>query len=293
MAILVNSNTRIITQGITGKFGLRHTEISLNYGSKFVGGVTPGKGGQKALGLPVFNTVLEAKNNLNCNASVIFVPPQYAKDALIEAIDAQIELVVCITEGIPLKDMLEVKAFLKKSGKTKLIGPNCPGIVSPNLCRIGIMPPNIFKKGKLGIVSRSGTLTYEAIFQSSKANIGQSTCIGIGGDPITGLDFIDVLKLFEEDKETNAVLMIGEIGGNLEEQACEWIKKNATKPIFAYIAGRYCPEGRRMGHAGAIVEEGLGGVAAKLIALKDAGVHLILNPHEMGITLKNKLDANA
>ncbi len=292
MSILVNKNTRIITQGITGKFGSYHTGISLKYGSCFVGGVTPGKGGQKVHGLPVFNTVKEAKNETGCNASVIFVPPNFAKDALFEAIDSDIELIVCITEGIPLKDMLQVHDRLKKSQKSKLVGPNCPGIVAPGLCRIGIMPANIFQKGSLGIVSRSGTLTYEAIFQSTKAHIGQSTCIGIGGDPIIGLDFIDIIKLFEKDDETKAILMIGEIGGRLEEEAANWIKNNKTKPIFSYIAGRYAPKGTTMGHAGAIIENGFGDVKEKLMLLKDAGVHIILNPHEMGSEIKKIMECH-
>jgi succinyl-CoA synthetase alpha subunit len=292
MSILVSKNTRIITQGITGKFGSYHTGVSLKYGSCFVGGVTPNKGGQNVHGLPVFNTVKEAKNQTGCNATVIFVPPNFAKDALIEAIDSEIELIVCITEGIPLKDMLQVHACLKKSQKSKLIGPNCPGIVAPGLCRIGIMPENIFKKGSLGIVSRSGTLTYEAIFQSTKANIGQSTCVGIGGDPIIGLDFIDVIKLFEKDEETKAILMIGEIGGHLEEEASYWIKNNTSKPIFSYIAGRFAPKGTTMGHAGAIIEDGFGGVKEKLMLLKDAGVHVIVNLHEIGSEIKKIMECH-
>lgn len=289
MAILVNKKTRVITQGITGKSGKTHTELSLACGSSFVGGVTPGKGGEEVLGLPVFDTVYEAKEALCCNASVIFVPAPFALDAILEAIDSEIELIVCITEGIPTRDMLKVYDALIRSGKSRLIGPNCPGVITPGECRIGIMPSYIHKKGKVGVVSRSGTLTYEAVWQTTKLGLGQSTCVGIGGDPIIGSNYIDILKLFEADPETSAILMIGEIGGRLEEEAAEWIKGYATKPIVAFIAGSTAPKGRRMGHAGAIISGGLGSAQEKIQTLRRAGVTLASNPAEMGVALQGVL----
>lgn len=286
MAILVDKNTKVITQGITGKAGLFHTEQGLEYGTKFVGGVTPGKGGQTALGLPVFDTVEEAKKATNCDASLIFVPPPYAAEAIIEAEAAGIPLIVCITEGIPVRDMLEVSKIMRASPTSRLIGPNCPGVITPGECKIGIMPGYIHRKGNIGIVSRSGTLTYEAVWQTSQLGLGQSTCVGIGGDPLNGTNFVDVLKLFEKDPQTEAILLIGEIGGDAEEAAAEWIKANSTKPVAAFIAGQTAPPGRRMGHAGAIISGGQGTAAGKIKALREAGVAIAESPAEMGSTVQ-------
>lgn len=283
MAILVDKKTRVITQGITGKAGKYHTEQCIAYGSTFVGGVTPGKGGQEVLGLPVFDSVAEAKEKLGViDATMIFVPAPYAADAILEAESSEIPLIICITEGIPVKDMLEVSHVMRNSKKSRLIGPNCPGVITPDECKIGIMPGYIHKKGKIGIVSRSGTLTYEAVFQTTNLGLGQSTCVGIGGDPLNGTNFIDVLKLFNEDPLTEAVLMIGEIGGEAEEEAAEWIKTHLKKPIAAFIAGMTAPPGRRMGHAGAIISGGKGTALDKIEALKKAGATIAKTPHEMG-----------
>lgn len=282
MSILVNRNTRVITQGITGKAGRFHTEQGMLYAPTYFGGVTPGKGGGEILGLPIFDTVLEAKEATHCNASLIFVPPPFAAEAILEAEEAGIELIVCITEGIPLKDMLKVSKVMKASRTSRLIGPNCPGVITPDECKMGIMPGYIHRKGNIGIVSRSGTLTYEAVWQTTQLGLGQSTCVGIGGDPLNGTSFVDILKLFEKDPETHAILMIGEIGGQAEEEAAEWIKVHCTKPVAAFIAGQTAPAGRRMGHAGAIISGNQGTASSKIAALQAAGALVAETPAEMG-----------
>lgn len=291
MSILVNKQTKVITQGITGKAGRFHTEQGMLYAPTYVGGVTPGKGGEFVLDLPVFDSVREAKAATDCNASLIFVPAPYAAEAILEAEDAGIELIVCITEGIPVRDMLEVSRVMRNSRTSRLIGPNCPGVITPGECKMGIMPGYIHKRGNIGIVSRSGTLTYEAVWQTTQLGLGQSTCVGIGGDPLNGTNFVDVLKMFENDPETHGILLIGEIGGESEEEAAEWIQRYGSKPVGAFIAGQTAPPGRRMGHAGAIISGGQGTAKSKIDKLKEAGALIAETPAELGSTIQKVLQS--
>jgi succinyl-CoA synthetase alpha subunit len=292
MSILVNKNTRVLTQGITGATGQIHTRACREYGTQMVGGVVPGKGGTDFEGIPIFDTVEQARKATGANATVIYVPPPFAADAILEAVAAGIELVICITEGVPVLDMVKVSRYMRGTN-SRLIGPNCPGVITPGECKIGIMPGYIHKPGDIGVVSRSGTLTYEAVYQLTQLGIGQSSCVGIGGDPIVGSGHIDILKLFNEDPDTRAVIMIGEIGGSAEEEAALYIKENYTKPVVAFIAGQTAPKGRRMGHAGAIISGGRGTAADKIAALMAAGIAVAMSPAELGITMKNLLESKA
>jgi succinyl-CoA synthetase alpha subunit len=292
MSILVNKSTRVLTQGITGATGQIHTRACKEYGTQMVGGVVPGKGGTDFEGIPIFDTVEQARKATGANATVIYVPPPFAADAILEAVAAGIELVICITEGVPVLDMVKVRRYMRGTN-SRLIGPNCPGVITPGECKIGIMPGYIHKTGGVGVVSRSGTLTYEAVYQLTQLGIGQSSCVGIGGDPIVGSGHIDILKLFNADPATRAVIMIGEIGGSAEEEAAQYIKENFKKPVVAFIAGQTAPKGRRMGHAGAIISGGRGTAADKIAALMAANIAVAMSPAELGITMKNLLDSKA
>src|SRR3954454_15448102 len=292
MSVLVDKNTKLIVQGLTGKEGTFHAKACAEYGTKIVGGITPGKGGTTHEGWPIFNTVQDAVDKTGANATVIFVPPPFAADAIMEAADAEIELIVCITEGVPANDMIKVWEYLQDR-RSRLIGPNCPGIISPGKCKIGIMPGRIHKEGNVGIVSRSGTLTYEAVHQLTQRGIGQSTAIGIGGDPIIGTTHIDALRLLNDDPDTEAIIMIGEIGGAAEEAAAAWVKENVKKPVVGFIAGQTAPPGRRMGHAGAIISGGQGTAADKMNAMREAGIHVVVSPAEIGETMASVLKASS